>query len=187
MSIEKIIKACKSGDRKSQDALVTKYAGILMAICMRYTKDKSLAQDALQETFINVFKYLNTFQGTGSFDGWIKRIAVNCSLKYIKKYNTPFYTTEINDSVQVEAQVPDIYSKLSREDILLLLKELPHSMYTVFNLSIIEGYKHSEIGEMLNISERTSRATLSRARARLIKIMNREEQLEEKRLNSVLI
>lgn len=186
LSTEEIIAGCKSGDRKCQDALVREYASVLMAICMRYTKDKAVAQDALQETFINVFKYLNSYNASGSFDGWIKRIAVNCSLTFIKKLRAAYYADEIDDRVHQQQQVPDVYSSLAKEDVIELLKELPPSMYTIFNLCIIEGYNHSDVSELLNISERTSRATLSRARARLIEIMKREENLENIRLNSML-
>lgn len=184
MNIEETIAGCKAGKRVSQDALVREYAPVLMAICVRYTKDRTMAQDALQETFINVFKYLKSYNASGSFDGWIKRIAVNCSLTFIKKLRAAHYTEEINDQLHEQAQVPDIYSKLSRADVLNLLEELPQSMYTIFNLIIIEGYNHRDVSKLLNISERTSRATLSRARARLIEIMNREEQLDAQRLKS---
>lgn len=184
MNIEETIAGCKAGKRVCQDALVREYAPILMAICVRYTKDRTMAQDALQETFINVFKYLKSYNASGSFDGWIKRIAVNCSLTFIKKLRAAHYTEEINDQLHEQAQVPDIYSKLSRADVLNLLEELPQSMYTIFNLIIIEGYNHRDVSKLLNISERTSRATLSRARARLIEIMNREEQLDTQRLKS---
>ena len=184
MDIQRIVEGCKNGDRRSQDALVRQYAPVLMAICMRYTKDRTMAQDALQETFINVFKYLKSYKASGSFEGWIKRIAVNCSLTFIKKLRAAHYTEEINEQMHEQAQVPDIYSKLSRADVLELLEELPHSMYTIFNLIIIEGYNHKDVSELLSISERTSRATLSRARARLIEIMNREEKLDILRLKS---
>lgn len=185
MGIEQLIKGCKAGDRKCQDLLVRKYANVLMAICYRYTKDKATAQDALQETFINVFKYLNSYKGNGSFDGWIKRIAVNCSLSFIKKLRAAYYADEIDERLHSKSLVPDVYSTLNRESILELLHELPHSMYTIFNLCVIEGYNHRDVSEMLGISERTSRATLSRSRARLIDIMNRENALEQKRINSV--
>ena len=115
----------------------------------------------------------------------MKRIAVNCSLKFIKKIKNKKNIDELNDEVLNHSEIPDIYSKMGREEILSLLHELPDSMYTIFNLSIIEGYNHQEISKLLNISERTSRATLSRARARLIGIIARENSFELQRLNSI--
>jgi len=128
---------------------------------------------------------LNSYNGSGSFDGWIKRIAVNCSLTFKKKLRATHYAEEIDDRVHHQAEVPDVYGKMNKDEIIALLSELPHSMYTIFNLCIIEGYNHRDVSEMLGISERTSRATLSRARARLIEIMQREESLEKQRINSV--
>jgi len=154
-----------------------------MSICIRYTKDHSLAEDALQETFINVFKYINTFSGSGSFEGWLKKIAINSSLSFQKKIKNDSSFVEIDESFSSYAEIPDIYGSLNREEILSLLNELPHSQYTIFNLRIVEEFTHKEISEMLNISERTSRSTLSRARARLIDIMKREEKLELERIN----
>lgn len=187
MNEEEIIKGCKSGKRKAQNTLVHEYAGVLMSVCLRYTKDKSIAQDALQETFMNVFKYINTYSGKGSLEGWLKRIAVNCSLTILKKFQTHKFTDHVEDSSIHKAEIPDIYSTLGREEILKLLQKLPPSMNIIFNLSIIEGYNHREISELLKISERTSRATLSRARARLIKIMEQENKDESKRLDSVSV
>jgi len=185
LNLLEIIAGCKQGNRRCQDALVREYANVLMAICYRYTKDRVVAQDALQETFINTFKYLDSYNGKGSFDGWIKRIAVNCSLTFMKKLRAAHYADEIDDRVHTKAAVPEVYSTLGKEQILQLLEELPHSMYTIFNLIIIEGYNHSDVSNMLDISERTSRATLSRARARLIQIMQREESLEIERINQL--
>lgn len=182
---EQIIKGCKSGKRKAQDALVNTYAGTLMAICLRYTKDRNIAQDALQETFMNVFKYVASYSGKGSFEGWLKRIAVNCSLTILKKFQSHKFVDQLDDTNFNKAEIPDIYSTLGKEEILKLLQELPNSMYIIFNLNVIEEYNHREISKLLNISERTSRATLSRARARLIKIIEREHNDELKRLHSV--
>ncbi len=152
-----------------------------MSICIRYTKNREFAKDVLQETFINVFKYIGGFEGRGSFDGWIKRIAVNCCLKFIKMHKPVYYTGTLEDHQNHNVQIPLVFGKLLKEDILKLMDCLPPSMYTIFNLSIMENYNHREISEMLNISERTSRSTLSRARNRLIGIMKEEENLFAKK------
>lgn len=138
---------------------------------MRYTKDKQHAQDALQETFINVFRYLDSYSFEGSFEGWIKRIAVNCSLTFQRKVRPIYYSEEQEIERNGPTIVPDVYSQIGREDLLSLIRELPESYYLVFNMYIIEGYDHKEIGDMLDISASTSRSTLSRARTKLIEIM----------------
>ena len=148
-----------------------------MAICRRYTKDSASAQDALQETFINVFKYLHTYSGKGSFEGWMKRIAVNCSLAFAKKVHPVYFVDDTPASDYEMSEVPDAYSNLGKEEIMRLLKRLPESLYIVFNLVVIEGYNHREVGEMLGITEGSSRGSLSRARAKLIDILNSENNI----------
>ena len=179
-----IIEGCKEGRASAQSTLVRTFAPRLMAICLRYTKDRNLAQDALQETFVNVFKYIHSYKGNGSFEGWLKRIAVNCSITFQKKIRPIHFADEMEMDRVSQAQIPDIYSTLGKEDILKLLDRLPKSYNMVFNLSVIEGYNHQEIGDILNISASTSRATLSRARAKLIEIMQEEGRKQAHRLMS---
>ena len=142
---------------------------------MRYLKDPFTAQDVLQETFINVFKYAGTYQHQGSFEGWLKRIAVNCSLTWIKKHKRMhFDTIGPAEDQDLKTEIPDAYANLGYEAIMALLDKLPQSFAAVFNLYVVEGYSHEEIGEMLQISASTSRAALSRARSRLIDLLQAE-------------
>ena len=148
-----------------------------MAICRRYTKDPASAQDALQETFINVFKYINSYSGKGSFEGWMRRIAVNCSLAFAKKVHPVYFVDETPDSALQMSEVPDAYSNLGKEEVMNLMKRLPESLYIVFNLVVIEGYNHREVGEMLGITEGSSRGSLSRARSKMIEILQAENSI----------
>jgi len=183
LEIDKVIEGCKSGKPESQEYLVRKYAPVLLSICRRYTKDQESANDALQEAFINIFKYIKSYSGKGSFEGWLKRIAVNCSITFQKKHFKNYHESDIlHDSVQ-HCEIPKVYSRLGKEEILSLLSELPRSLYVVFNMSVIEGYNHREISEMLGISEGTSRASLSRARARVIEIIEKRQEKENQRIN----
>lgn len=154
------------------------FATRLMAVCMRYTHDQELAKDALQETFINAFKYIQSYSGKGSFEGWLRRIAVNCSLKVFKTMYEVHTLEEAAIDANSFAEVPDVYSSMAKEDIMLLLNRLPHSQYVIFNLNVIEGYHHHEIATMLNITESTSRATLCKARNRLVEILQNENHTE---------
>jgi RNA polymerase sigma factor (sigma-70 family) len=174
LEIEEIIEGCKAGNQKCQNSLVHTFAPRLMALCMRYTKNEDLAKDALQETFIAAFKYIHTFENKGSFEGWLRKIAANSSIKLIKK----MYEVHLYDETMIDnnafAEVPDVYSNLSIEEILKLLHKLPHSQNVIFNLSVVEGYNHAEIGQMLGITESTSRSTLCKARNRLVELLNEE-------------
>lgn len=176
--IDDILKKCLLGDRRAQTQLVNYYAKKLMPVCKRYALDNHAAEDALQETFINTFRYLKTFAGKGSFDAWIRRIAVNCSLNFNKKISFAYKELDnMNDYILPPVE-PEIYDQLDNEELLELIKELPEHYYLVFNLYVIEGYDHKEIGELLSIGESTSRSNLSRARMKLIEILKKKQENE---------
>ncbi|MBT8450035.1 MAG: sigma-70 family RNA polymerase sigma factor [Gammaproteobacteria bacterium] len=188
MKYKEIIEGCKRGDKELQARLVQVFAPTLMSICLRYANgDRSVAKDALQETFINVFKYMNSYKGKGSFEGWLKRIAVNCSISFHKKVRPIHFADQSELDGTNNAVIPDIYSRLAKEDILALIQELPQSFRLVFQLNVIEGYNHREIGEMLDITPSTSRATLSRARAKLIELLQQQANTTTRLLSQPLL
>lgn len=187
MKLDDIIVGCKNGDSKCQTRLVKSYAPVLLSICRRYTRDSETANDALQETFINIFKYIGGYKGTGSFEGWMKRIAANCSMTFQKKHFKVHYEMDELHDTSKHSEIPDIYSKMGKDDILKLLEHLPPALYNVFNLHVVEGFSHKEISEMLDISEGTSRGSLSRARTKLIAIMNEKKATENLRLEAFRI
>lgn len=171
MDIEQIIQGCKSGNRSCQEALVRTFAPRLLAVCKRYCKESNMADDALQETFINAFKYMHTYSGTGSFEGWLRRIAVTKSIELNKKF-FQFPLFSIQEEVQVnDVVIPDVFSQLGEEELLSLVKTLPENQYIVFNLYVVEGYSHQEIASIMSIAEGSSRALLSRARSTLMSVL----------------
>ncbi len=174
-NIEDIIQGCKEGNRKCQDALVQKFASGLLSLCLRYTNDHGLAHDALQECFINTFRFIHKFEGKGSFEGWIRRIAVTSAIAVNKKFKQVYFDEVGEDNNWQMAEVPDIYSQLGKEEILKIMKKLPESLFLVFNLHVVEGYQHNEISSMLGITESTSRAALCKARNRMIELINKNE------------
>jgi RNA polymerase sigma factor (sigma-70 family) len=175
-NIEDIIIGCKQKDRRSQNALVAMFAPKLMAICLRYTKNRDQANDALQEAFLNAFRYMHTYQGSGSFEGWLKRIAVNSSITFLKDLKQHRWEDESVIDTNAFAEVPNIVAELNKEEILKLLQYLPHAQYVIFNMCIIEGYNHTEVAQVLNITESSSRATLCRARNSLAEILKKEQK-----------
>ncbi len=136
---------------------------MLMSVCLRYARDEAMAQDVLQETLIRIFKNIDRFEPTGSFEAWMRRIAVRRSLQWIEKssFQHELQPAEMPD---IDSMEPAIYSQLGAEEIMALLKELPEGFRTIFNLSVIEGFTHQEIAGLLDISESTSRSQLTRAR-----------------------
>ena len=175
MSVEDIVLGCKEGNRKCQEALVQKFAPGLLAICHRYTSDTYKSQDVLQDTFYMIFKNLHTLHDPKAFFGWAKRIAINASLELLRKqHKFIFVEMEIVNDMP-NGNIPDVYATMATDELLQLLHKLPKTLYLVFNLYVIEGFDHQEISEMLKISESTSRASLFKARQRLISQLSTEQ------------
>ena len=175
MELKDIIQGCVNNDPLSQSTLVRKYAPVLMPVCKRYAPDHDIAYDALQDTFVNVFKYIKNYKGTGNFEGWLKRIAVNCSLSYHKK---KYKFSEIEDTLAMPTIKPSVYSKMGVEEINNLLDQLPQGCSIVFSMYVIEGFSHKEIGRSLGITESSSRSQLKRARERILKMLKNQAESE---------
>ena len=163
---KELIALCLKGDAVSCKALFQIYSGKMLALCYRFARDKSEAEDILQEGFIRIFGKLNLYTGEGSFEAWMRRVMINTALKYKQKYVAKYGYSEI-DNVHVYDPTPDIIDELAEEEILNLIQELPSGYKAVFNLYVIEGYSHKEIAEMLGVGESTSRSQLVKARALL--------------------
>lgn len=144
--------------------LYNEYAPKMLAVSMRYMGNRMEAEDVLQEAFIKVFDNLKTFQGKGSFEGWIRRIVVHTALYHLKRSPRMHRMVDIEGHGSPENQEADALSKLAANDLLKLVSQLPPSYRTVFNLYAIEGFSHREIAELLGVSEGTSKSNLSDAR-----------------------
>jgi RNA polymerase sigma factor (sigma-70 family) len=138
----------------------------LLGVCVRYAKDTFEAEDMLQLGFIKVFKKVSEFRGEGSFEGWIRRIMVNTAIEVYRKNQRTLNVVDI-DHVYDEPQSMFDMTGLETKDLLTLIRQLPVGYRIVFNMYVIEGYSHKEIGEQLGISEGASKSQLSRARALL--------------------
>ena len=166
MTEYELIKGCIKQDPACQRLLFEQYAGKMMTVCLRYAHDSMEAEDMLQEGFIRVFNYIEQFKFEGSFEGWIRRVVVNTALKHLQKKRLQF--TEINDNSQQAPRLESYaYSNLGEEELMKLISQLPDGYRTIFNLNIIEGYSHEEIGKMLDIQPSTSRSQLVKARKML--------------------
>ncbi len=165
MTEEELIAGVKRGDRKAQQFMYEKYSSKMFGVCKRYMKSLEDAEDVLVEGLFKVMTNLDRYHGTGSFEGWIRRILVNeCLMKLRKKHNFRLTVEISNIDVKTKVSVVD---ELAAEDIMNLMEMLPTGYRTVFNLYVVEGYKHREIAEMLGISINTSKSQLLLARKRL--------------------
>ena len=158
-----LLARCKQGDRYACKQLFEMYSGKMMGLCYRFARDRNEAEDILQEGFVRVFTKLHLYGGTGSFESWMKRVIINTALKYREKNIKKHNYTEI-DNVHVFDSTPTIIEELSKEEIMKLIQELPDGYRSVFNLYVLEGYSHKDIGQLLNIGESTSRSQLVKAR-----------------------
>jgi len=170
MSEEQLIKGCLNGERSTQEELYFLYSRKMMGLCMRYVGNRETARDLLQDGFVKVFTSLNLFSGKGSLESWIRKIFQNLIMEHLRKKDFLYDTMDLN-SIQSTAEDNSTVSRLSAEMIMEMVRQLPDGFRTVFNLFAIEGYSHKEIGDMLQISEATSRSQYARARLWLQKRM----------------
>ena len=160
-----LIQGCKRQDRKVQKALYEQYSTRFLGVCKRYMKNLEEAEDILVKGFLKIFDKIDSFEGKGNFEGWMHRIFVNeCLMELRKKQDFTIYLESTHYQPQREASALE---NLYEQDVLKLLDFLPTGCRTVFNLYVIEGYKHAEIAEQLGISEGTSKSQLNLAKEKL--------------------
>jgi len=161
--LEKIIKECASGNVRAQEKLYRMLAPRMFGVCLRYAKDRTEAEDNLQDGFVKVFKNISMFRFEGSFEGWVRRIMVNVCLS---KYRENFKLFPVEDIGTFEpTPVPDdVMSRLATQELLELVQQLPPRYKMVFNLYALDGMNHQQISEIMGISVGTSKSNLARAR-----------------------
>ena len=168
MEDRQLVKDCLKGRPEAQRQLYEQFAKNMLGICYRYTKSLKDAEDVLQEGFLKVFFGLKQYKFEGELGAWIRWIMVNTALNFLKrnyKYRTEMFFTE-QPLHPVADDNPAVI--LQAKELADIIRQLPHGYQTIFNLHAVEGYSHVEIGEMLGISNGTSRSQYARARALLI-------------------
>lgn len=171
-----LIEGCKKQDRKAQQIVYERFGRVMYAICIRYSPDTEAAQDLLHDGFIKVFAHMVSYEGKGSFEGWMKRIFINLALETIRKEKVKKQYSEdienLSDVEQVQDNSDDETSQISESELMKMIQELPPGYRSVFNLYAIENYSHKEISETLGIAEGTSRSQYIRARLLLQEKVN---------------
>ena len=160
----KLIESCIKGDRASQKAIYDRLAPRMLPLCMRYVGDRSLAEDVLQDGFITLFTHMDSYKGNGSFEGWARKIFVTTALMELRKKDALKMSDELDTVRGMKADLPSQGQNIGYKELMKLVMQLPAGFRTVFNMYAVEGYSHKEIGDILGISESTSRTQLSRAR-----------------------
>ena len=168
-SFKRLVKACIEGDRDAQRQLYDSLSPKMFPVCLRYMGNREEAEDVLQEGFVTLFSKLDSYSGAGSFEGWARKIFVNTALMQLRKNNVLKESEDLEGAWDISSQDPTVIQNIGYQEILELIESLPPGFRTVFNMYVIEGYSHKEIGEALGISENTSRSQLQRARVILQK------------------
>ncbi|MCU0325061.1 MAG: RNA polymerase sigma factor [Spirosomaceae bacterium] len=162
-----LVEACIRQERNAQRQLYELYASKLLVTAMRYMKNRDDAEDVLQDSFIKIFKHLDSFRFDCPLDAWLRRIVVNTALKQLKK-QAEFMQQIDSQLVADEVEQSELtISGFQFEQLMAMVASLPDGCRTVFNLYAIEGYQHNEIAELLGISEGTSKSQYSRAKSLL--------------------
>lgn len=180
-TLEKLIEGCIKKDFRSEELLYKTYFGYLSGVAYRYTKERNESVELINDSFVRIFKKLDSFAFNGSpdekqkaFKGWIGRITANVAIDRIRAKRAIIYLEDLGSDTQTDIAVetPD---NLSYQDILALIGRLPDIQQLIFNMHAIEGFSHEEIAVKLNIPPSTSRVYLTRAKTKLVALYNRNE------------
>ena len=168
-----LVQGALNGKAHCEEALYRRFSVPMFRVCLRYAANKTEAQDMLQEGFMRVFADLRHYRGEGSLEGWIRKVIVRASLRWLKKRKA-FSTTQLEPEQlnRLAAPAPELeHDGPDSKRVHLLMQRLPAGYRSVLNLYAIEGYRHEEIAQLLDISVGTSRSQLSKARQLLKKMM----------------
>lgn len=162
-TIRDLVLRCHQGEPLAQKKLYEKYFGLLMGICLRYSKEREEARDILQEGFVKIFNNIKKFEDKKSLESWMKTVVINTAIdRYRKKISEP-YSVSMDEAN--EPSIPaEVYENLDQKALLNAMQELPEGYRAIFNLYVIEGFSHKEIAEKVGINEGTSKSQLAKAR-----------------------
>ncbi|PQJ76848.1 RNA polymerase subunit sigma-70 [Polaribacter glomeratus] len=175
MNLEKLIEECCEQNLTAQSKVYQLFAGKLFPVCLKYSRNYQDAEDTLQDSFLTIFDKIKQYKSKGSFEGWLKRIAINTALqKYRKKEPLYIKSKEVETLDLEEESFENVDFDVNF--LLELIQKLPDRYRLVFNLYVLDDYTHKEIAQMLRISEGTSKSNLSRARYILKKQLEAHQQ-----------
>jgi RNA polymerase sigma-70 factor (ECF subfamily) len=169
--IEVLIQQARKQQAPAQKELYERYKGAMFAVCRRYIRDESEAEDVFIQAFYKIFIHLADFKGTGSFKGWARRIMVNECLMYLRKQHNLHLTVALTDNEMDVSENQEEDYPYTYDELMGVIDLLPTGYRTVFNLYVLEEYKHREIAEMLGISINTSKSQFILAKKKILDIL----------------
>ena len=158
------LEGCKKHDRESQRMLYKHHYAYAMSICLRYAQTKEEAREILNDGFMKVFSKIAQYNPETSFQGWLRRIMINTARDHYRKELKHYHQSSVDDATQSLVVGASVFEELGHQDLMKLVQELSPAYRAVFNLYAIDGYNHKEIGQILGISEGTSKSNLMKAR-----------------------
>jgi RNA polymerase sigma factor (sigma-70 family) len=164
---KELVEECLKSNRRCQELLYLKFSRKMMGVCIRYTRLEADAEDLLQESFITVFRKLSTFRFEGSLEGWIRKIVLSIVFNHLRKQN--YHYQIIEDNIAEEEKEEDVFADVEINQLVTAIRELSPGYRSVFNMHVIDGYTHKEIGEILGIAPGTSKSQFAQAKKALQK------------------
>ncbi len=169
-----IIDRCREGDQKAFYEIYNLYSKAMFNVCFRLVNHQEMAEDLLQEAFVNAFQNIQSYQGKASFGAWLKKIVINKAISHLRKKQMEL--VEINDHLEIveDKRKDDDTMKFEVKAVSEAIQKLPHGFRVVFSLYLLEGYDHKEIAGILEITESTSKSQYNRAKKRIRELLNKE-------------
>jgi RNA polymerase sigma factor (sigma-70 family) len=178
---DNLVRGCIEWDRNAQNMLYEKYCAKMIAVCIPFSRSREEAEDTFHEGFMKVFQNIKKYNGTGSLEGWMRKIMVNTAIDKYKK-NSHLFIVSIDENPAAFERffTTDMITNDGAAELIDMIRKLPPVCRMVFNLFVFEGMKHRDIAKRLDISEGTSKSNLSHARSILKrKISENFEYLEK--------
>ncbi|MEO6960626.1 MAG: RNA polymerase sigma factor [Puia sp.] len=174
IELQKLIKGCVARDRSCQKQVYDLFGPGMMILCLRFSRNREEAEEVLQDGFLQMYKYISQYKYKGTFEGWLRKIMINCALQRYRSKVHHFNSISLSEEHDLLTTHGDFIERISEKELIRLIQTLPTGYRLVFNLYVFEGLKHSEIASFLNIKEGTSKSNLSDARAILKKSLTRD-------------
>lgn len=175
LNLDLLLQGCRDGRRSSQKKLYELFYGYGINICLRYAKNQAEAQEMLNDGFLRVFTRLHQYDSDFPFRVWLRRVLINAAIDYHRKHKR-YHLTHVEENMGQFIDDQQVYPKVGdNDDVLAVIQQLPPAYQMVFNLYVMEGYKHQEIAEKLNISVGASKSNLSRAKEKLRQILSKKQ------------
>lgn len=172
--LTELIDGCKRNQAKAQEMLYKKFSGLTYGVCLRYAGNSFDAEDIMQEGWVKIFRHIDMYSIDNSFEGWLRRIMINTAITHYRRNLKHAYHEDVDGAGWIEGDDDGfVAGEFSREELLKAINKLPNGYRMIFNMYVVEGYRHKEIAEMLKIDINTSKSQLSRAK----KVLQRELEI----------